>query len=360
MNSKILLEKFKQGKASSEELKMLYQMLKEEHNTEIMALIEDEWAGLKEDGKSPASEQLLNRIYKKAGIIQDQKKQQGRSLLIRRMLQYAAVFLAAFLMSWFLKPSSPRQMADTTIEKVNYFRIKVPYGSKSTIELPDSTKVILNSGSTLEYPDHFGASDRTVFLNGEAYFDVKRNKQKPFFVKTSEASIKVLGTQFNVKSYSGEDHMETTLVSGSIEILPNETAYNSKRQAYRRILLKPNEKAVFMHNDISIVKQGIDKVPERILTASVLFQDTEITQTDIAWKNDILILNNEPFGEIVSKLERWYNVQITLNDAALSKIRFSARFKGESIVDVLHALSLTQPFEYEVNKNLITINNNKR
>ena len=356
MNIKSLLEKFRRGEATSGELKMLYNMLKEEHNLEILSVIDQEWTAAADDGKAMRPGSLLDKIHEKAGISVENKERTRQVIIFRRVMQYAAIFIAAFVLSWILKPSFTSQLADDTVERVNHFRIKVPYGSKSTIELPDSTKVILNSGSIFEYPDHFGVSDRTVYLNGEAYFDVSHNKKKPFYVKTSDAVIKVLGTQFNVRSYPGENIMETTLVSGSVEILPNETAYNKKRQAYKRILLRPNEKAVFMHDDFNIIQKGTDHPAEsKILTATIASQETEKTQTDIAWKNDILILNNEPFREIVKKLERWYNVQIAFNDAALGSVRFSARFSGESIADVLHALSLTQPFIYEINKNNIKI-----
>jgi transmembrane sensor len=362
LNIKDLLEKFRQGEASSQELKMLYELLKDENNPEISSLIDQEWTRTVDKNKLPVSGSLLNRIHERAGIEDNRRNHPDRVLIIRRFLQYAAVFILAFIFSWFLKPTSSLPLADTGNIKVNYFKIKVPYGSKSTIELPDSSEVVLNSGSSLEYPDHFGATDRTVFLHGEAYFDVKRDKHKPFYVKTDDVTIKVLGTQFNVKSYPEEDIMETILVSGSVEILPNEKTFNAKRQVYKRILLKPNEKAVFIHNAFftSDAKEGIHKPLENcVLTATIASQKSEITETDIAWKSNILILNNEPFKEIIKKLERWYNIQITLENETLDSVRFSARFSGESIADVLNALSLTQPFKYEINKNMVKIKTNK-
>lgn len=362
-NIKVALEKFRRGEASSEELKMLYKHLSGENNAEILSLIDQEWTESGVEIRSSVSDSLLDRIHEKAGIPENGINRSLRILTLRRLIQYAAVFVVAFFMAWYLKPGPSLPLTESTgKEKVNYFRIKVPYGSKSTVELPDSSKVVLNSGSSLEYPDHFGTTDRTVFLHGEAYFDVKRDKSKPFYVKTDKVTIKVLGTQFNVKSYPEENVMETILVSGSVEILPNEQTYNAKRQEYKRILLKPNEKAVFRHDAFSdaVVKAGTHKPFEnKTLTATVASQESEKTETDIAWKSDILILSNEPFIEIIAKLERWYNVQITLEDKSLGSVRFSARFNGESIAEVLHALSYTQPFVYEINKNKVIIKNNK-
>jgi ferric-dicitrate binding protein FerR (iron transport regulator) len=361
LNIEALLKKFRQGEASSQELKVLFERLKEENDPEILSLIDREWTETVDEHESAVPDSLLNRIHEKAGI-KDNQGNQDRVIAIRRILQYAAIFVLAFLLSWFLKPAAKSPLADSGTQKVNYVKIKVPYGSKTTIELSDSSEVVLNSGSSLEYPDHFGATDRTVFLHGEAYFNIKRNKHKPFYVKTNDATIKVLGTQFNVKSYPDENIMETVLVSGSLEILPNEVTYNVKKHPYKRILLRPNEKAVFMRDAISVsnVKVGAHKSSEnRILMATIAFQESEITQKDIAWKSNTLILSNEPLKEIIKKLERWYNVQITLEDKTLGNVRFSARFSDESIADVLHALSYAQPFKYEINKNIISIKTNK-
>lgn len=356
LKSKELLELFRRGEATAEELKVLYNLMKEEQNPEIISLIDRAWADQEIETKPSLPSSFLQKIHEKAGIKEGAKADTGPIRLVRRVLQYAAIFVIAFLFAWLLKPAASEQQAVLPVEKVSYFRIKVPYGSKSTIELPDSSRVVLNSGSILEYPDRFGETDRTVYLHGEAYFDVARNRQKPFFVKTDNVTIKVLGTKFNVKSYPGEDIMETLLVSGSVEILSNHQVFNNGNREFKRILLKPNEKAVFVRDALSVVKgQPVQGTLKPILKATIAKQKVEATEKDIAWKSDVLILSNEPFSEIVKKLERWYNVKITMDDKVLGKVRFSARFQGESIADVLRALSYTQPFTYEINKNLITI-----
>ncbi len=354
MSFQELLEKFHRGEASPEELQSLYVLIKNGRHPGLMAMIDEEWDAMKEGDVYDRSEDLLKEIHIKAGM--HEPARQG-VIRIRKILQYAAVFILAFGLSWLLK-SFPESQPVASVEPPAFFNITVPYGSKTTIELPDHSKVILNSGSTLKYPDRFEENDRTVFLHGEAYFDVQRNKKKPFFVKTEDATIKVLGTQFNVKAYPEEKIMETTLVSGSVEIVPNKQVINDTKQEYTRILLKPNEKAVLTQHGITTsgVRESIKKsIENTTLTATITTQKEDKTQTDIAWKNDILILSNEPFFEIVHKLERWYNVEIAMNSEELAHIRFSARFKGESISEVLEALSMAQPFYYEINKNKIKI-----
>jgi len=361
INIKKLLEKFQKGEVSSQELGFLYELLKKEENAEIFSLIDEEWRKIGKKDKSVYNPSLLDRIHEKVRLKDHHMMILRQRRIIRRIWQYAAVFVVAFLLSWILKPSSLVPIADKSAENVNFFKINVPYGSKTTIVLPDSSEVVLNSGSVLEYPDHFGANDRTVLLKGEAYFDVKRNKHKPFFVKTDDMIIKVLGTQFNVKSYPDENIMETLLVSGSVEIMPNNRVFNGKKHVYKKILLKPNEKAVFMHNTTAVtpVKNIRKPMGNRVLSASIALQMAKKTETDIAWKSNILIFNNEPFDQIIRKLERWYDVRITLDYKGLSDVRFSARFNGETIIDVLDALSYAQPFKCEINKNQITIKNLK-
>ena len=356
LNSKDLLEKFRQGEASAEELRRLFDLLKEEQNPEVLSLIDTAWAESTTWEKPEIPVSLLDEIHKRVGIKDARANRLAGKRIILRILPYAAIFIMAFLLAWLLKPELHEQVADSSVSKVNYYKIRVPYGSKTTIELPDSSRVVLNSGSILEYPDRFGETERTVYLHGEGYFDVTRNKNRPFYVKTDDVTIKVLGTQFNVKSYPGEDFMETVLVSGSVEILPNKVAFNNGNHEYKRILLKPNEKAVFVRDKLSVISEQPEQVALKpILKATVAKQRIETTEKDIAWKSDVLILSNEPFIEIVKKLERWFNVKITLEDKALGEVRFSARFQGESIADVLHALSYTQPFSYEIDKNIITI-----
>lgn len=323
-----------------------------------MELMEEEWESLIAEKGSSVSETILRSIHERIG---QKANNVSRVISLRHIWQYAAIFIIAFALSWFLRSPSQNTLAHKVDKKENYFNIKVPYGSKTTVELPDSSKVILNSGSSLYYADNFGDSTRTVYLNGEAYFDVTRDKNKPFYVKTNDATIKVLGTQFNVKAYPKDDIMETTLVSGSVEIFPNKQTYNGKMQEYRRILLKPNEKIVIAHDTITTIgiRKSITPV-NNILKATIASQESEETQTDIAWKNNVLILSNEPFSEIITKLERWFNADITMNDEELGDVRFSARFNGESIAEVLYALSLTQPFNYDIKKNVIKIETIKR
>lgn len=365
---KVLLEKFRQGIASPDELQSLYRMLNASDRTEFETLISNEWADVPFTNGELDSLALLDTIRKKSGI--GSKEEEPKMITQKRwqvkyitFMRYAAIFIFAIGLTWFLKPSAGKVVLKT---QPQFFNIKVAYGSKTTIELPDSSVVVLNSGSTLSYPDKFEAESRTVKLVGEAFFEVKKNSKRPFYVKTKDVTIRVLGTKFNVKSYPDDNTSETTLVSGSVEIMQNS---QGNRKTAEPIFLKPNQKAIFTRTSgLTELKdlnkeQAKDKVQAESESSDHLFskiadQDQEETDIDIAWRNNKLILNNDRFGDIIKILERWYDVEINIQNPALEDVRFSAKFDKESIVDVLNALKIIEPFHYDISKNVITIRKN--
>lgn len=366
---KVLLEKFRQGIASPDDLQSLYRMLNNPDKTALDTLITKEWSDVSCSNGEIDSLALLDTIRKKAGIYSEEEETNLLSarkwqFSLTAFLRYAAIFIFAFALTWYLKPSTGNEISKA---KPQFFNIKVAYGSKTTIELPDSSVVILNSGSTLSYPDKFETTSRTVMLVGEAFFEVKKNSKRPFYVKTKDVTIRVLGTKFNVKSYPDENTSETTLVSGSVEILQNSMQNDQgKKSSAAPIFLKPNQKAIFTRKTGITELKDLNKeqtkekvkaetdIPNQ-LVAKIAVQDQEETDIDIAWKNNKLILNNDRFGDIIKILERWYNVDITLLNPTLADVRFSAKFDRESIADVLNALKIIEPFHYEINKNIVTI-----
>lgn len=368
-NLKDLLEKYHLGTASQDELQLLYKMLNNPDETEMESIMANVWSEVPEANGEIDALAMLETIRKKSGIEVEAEtielvSEPGRKFSLPTFLRYAAIFISAVAITWFFKPSSS---SDLSANKAHFFNIKVAYGSKTTIELPDSSLVILNSGSTLSYPDKFETASRTVKLTGEAFFEVKKNSRRPFYVQTKDVTIKVLGTKFNVKSYPDELTSETTLVSGSVEISQNNTEIDkTKKKSTAPIFLKPNQKAIFTRTtgitELKDLAKEKTKEPIKtqpaipvLLVAKIAVQDQKDTEIDIAWKNNKLILNNDSFGEIIKVLERWYNVEIILKNPSLADVRFSAKFDRESISDVLNALNIIEPFHYEINKNMITI-----
>ncbi len=210
-------------------------------------------------------------------------------------------------------------------------QLKVPYGRVFQIILPDGTKVHLNSGSILQYPDNFiEGGKRVVSLVGEALFDVSKDKKHPFIVKTKHVDVRVLGTKFNVMAYPEDEIVSTVLVEGLVQ-LQSKKKLNTK--------LYPGERAIISKLEEHETK--VDKVDTSIHTA---------------WVNGDIVFQHMVFANILKKLERHYNVSITNNNNKLAKEKFTASFDTESIDQVLNSFSKNYKFEFVTEGKNITIN----
>lgn len=174
-------------------------------------------------------------------------------------------------------------------------------GSKTKMQLPDGTTVMLNAGSNISYNEIFNSNTREVHLSGEAYFDVTHDKERPFIIHTNSLDIRVLGTAFNVRSYPNEKTTETSLLRGSVEISIHDNPG-------KKIILKPNEKLV-MNNEVQEEKinQPVrEKEEDRaIMTLSKIHfsrKDSSIAET--RWMQDRLVFDDVQLGTILQELER--------------------------------------------------------
>lgn len=351
-----LLKRFHDGVSTPEENLVLLRHL-DRNSLELDKLVQKIWDESPEMEGSDAGSEVLKLLHQKLGFKdEEQEADRRRVKIIGLLLRYAAVLLIGIGVTWFFLSQDRTKQEVTATE---FYKVTVAYGSKSTIELPDGSVVTLNSGSTLKYPGSFATNHRTVILDGEAFFDVKKNSASPFLVKTKDITVRVLGTTFNVKSYPDDNLTETTLVTGKVEILRNRADARSDNEE-KPLVLAPNQKAVFYResNQLGVANsqtQTTDQVMKAPEDLKVLVQNEIKTENITSWKNDILVFNSEPFEDIVKKLERWYNVEVTLKYAKLGPVVFSGKFDKESVEEVLHALSLIEPFKYEVNKNKILI-----
>ncbi len=196
------------------------------------------------------------------------------------------------------------------------------YGIRSTLLLPDGSKVWLNSGSKLKYGEDFNQDHRTVYLTGEAFFNVTSNKAKPFDVVTERFTVRAVGTEFNVFAY-GNNEFETSLEKGSVQL------FQSKQKDKAPLLeMKPGQRAMY--------DQGKVKISEG-----------DVTRFS-AWREGKLIFKNTSMQEAIPKLERWFNVDIELKDPELLKYRFTAIFRNETIQQAMEMLSFSSPIQCKI------------
>ena len=222
----------------------------------------------------------------------------------------------------------------TTLENIVYNTIKIPYGKRFDLELSDGTVIHLNSGSTLKYPVKFIAGEnRQVFLEGEAFFDVSKDKTHPFVVQANNLNIRVLGTHFNVSSYPEDALTDVVLVEGSVGLYTQ----NEQFDVTKNIVLKPGYKGSFNR------KEGT------IETKSVL------TTVYTSWMQGRLTFRNMSFGDISKKLERHYNVTIVNQNKKLSNEKFNATFGDEPIEKVLSYFNEIHGIKYTLKNNEVLI-----
>lgn len=224
-------------------------------------------------------------------------------------------------------------------------------GIRKNITLPDGTNVWLNSESRLLYDKTMvNRDERIIRLSGEAFFDVKHDKKHPFIIHTNKISIKVLGTSFNVRAYENDDRTETTLIKGSVEL-----SVNSRPK--EKIILKPSEKFILNEQSGSADPEpskmkGAKMIIEYV--APVIVASKEYVR-ETSWTDNCLVFKNESMEELVPKLERWYNVNITIKDPKIKKYRYTGVFSKESIDQALLAMQLTKYYNFKIQNHDIEI-----
>ena len=219
------------------------------------------------------------------------------------------------------------------IKEIVYHSLKVPYGKRFNVILTDGSKVFLNSGSVLKYPIKFLPNQkREVFLQGEAYFDVSKNKKDLFIVNTNKINVEVYGTKFNVKNYSEDFNSDIVLVSGSVAIKNNENEEST--------LLKPG------------FKGSVDKTTLKITESKIN------TKVYTSWIEGEVVFRKESFSQILKKLERLYNVTAIDNRVESSNELFNAAIdvENENIETVLEYFNKIYNIKYEIFNNKIIIN----
>ncbi len=235
--------------------------------------------------------------------------------------------------------------------KIAYTKIFVSRGQRKMIILNDGTKVWINSESKFTYPAEFKGKERKVYLEGEAYFDVAHDNNKPFSVITSEIRVNVVGTAFNVKSYPDDNEIETTLERGIINIQRlNDFTIEGKKE----IFLKPNQKYIFLKSRTSVKVEQPEKGSEVLKRHSLERIQSikpgieQVSETDIftGWRDNKLSFKNDRLDNIKKKMERWYNIKIGIRDPRLSSKRLSGTFVNESLMDALKALGLASNIKF--------------
>lgn len=219
-----------------------------------------------------------------------------------------------------------------SVKNVNMVECFVPYGEKKLIVLPDSSKVWVNSGSIIIYPEKFVGDTRTIYLNGEANFSVTKNPDKRFIVSTNNLNIEALGTIFNVRAYLDLPKITATLEEGKIKV-------ETKTGSVQSMILKPNEQIIYDNKTQYLSKQIVDA--KRVAM----------------WKDGYLIFQEASFGDILHAIEKRYDVVIHFDAGKYEGRTFTVRFSPEeTLPETLDILKeIIRDFNYKIKSNTIYI-----
>ena len=211
-----------------------------------------------------------------------------------------------------------------------YNTILVPAGQRINLILSDNSNLWLNANTKFRYPTKFSKKNRTVYLDGEAYFDVSKNENKPFIVKTEQGDLRVTGTSFNVEAYSKFKSFRTSLFEGGVDIYNKET---------KLVSLKPNEIGSLENNQL-IIKS--------------------ITNTDsYLWKEGLIAFNNKKLEDILIDLEKYFDIEIIINSTKLPIHTYTGKFRQSDGIDyALRVLQKSIHFTYSRNEETGIININ--
>ncbi len=318
-----ILKYFQNGLEANERLLLLREIEKNEELKKQFAEYQNMQALLnlsshtedKEEGKT-GYQHFLKRIRSK----------KMRIWLVKTM-KYAAAILILIISTYQLSVwHMSHQLQDDLQAQTN--TLYVPAGQRACITLQDGTIVWLNAQSTLIYPSHFYGKERIVSITGEAFFEVSKDKEKPFIVTAQDAKIRVLGTKFNVYSYPDTKQIKTSLIEGAVQVF-----YKSKQ-----VILRPNEESIAQDGKLTV---GNIKNPDMLL-----------------WRNGIYSFNNERLVEIVRKLELYYDVTINIANPKLQDICYTCKFRQrDGIEKILYTIQKIHHFKIEINKekNVITL-----
>ncbi|MES3017714.1 MAG: FecR family protein [Bacteroidota bacterium] len=229
--------------------------------------------------------------------------------------------------------------------------IKVPKGSTKKTVLPDGTTVWINAGTSLKFEDDFGERSRTVYLDGEAYFDIADNKV-PFIVKTNRHTIRDIGTIFNVKAYSDDLEFETAVIQGEVSI-EGKLSLNSDKAEI--VSVKQQQVLKLNYAPTTVSGQATENITD-LIEAKVQKVNHSQLEVYTGWTEDLLVFEGKTFQEISKIMERKYDVEIVMNDARLRNYAFTGSFKKvDKVEKALQILKETTDINYEQKGRIITI-----
>jgi transmembrane sensor len=336
------IERYFKGEFSEEDKTYVEEVFSDNNNEdELNTLLRRQFYELKGEDQDDKKDldQILYKIH--YDINTRLSKERGRSIdsILRWTLRVAGVLILPLVIILGIQ-----MFKGVPSQREAWVEIKAPAWTRAMFSLPDGTTGWLNSNSSVRYKGTYN-TDRQVILTGEAFFDVVKDKKRPFIVNTNEVILKVLGTRFNVTSYENEKNVEVVLEEGKLMFYNKEMSKSYEMNPYDLITY--------------------DKTSKDLTTEVVE------PQKYLSWTEGKLVFRNDPLDVIARRLERWYNIEVEIKGKVSSEMRLRATFIDEDLEEVLGLLKRSLPIEYSIEnralntdetytkkKVILTLNNN--
>tara|TARA_R110002051_G_C8662327_1_gene489195 strand:+ start:143 stop:1195 length:1053 start_codon:yes stop_codon:yes gene_type:complete len=345
-----LVRKFFEGKCSPEEV---HQVLIWINSEEGVKDLEDDFEKFEdtENVNSINSQELLakinQRILQSENELSSDRKDKVRvlskeskpkfTLMKKLKIGVAASILLTMVASVVWLFSSRREdhpVADIPAQ-IEYIIRETAPGEKLTLKLNDGSVIQMNSNSKVRFPKSFSENRRDVYMEGEAFFEVKRDEKKPFIVHTKDLVTSVLGTSFSIQEDLKSQLSQVAVLTGKVKVTKSGNKVIKGENS--ELILKPMDAARF------------DGIQGSFKQVKVAYDET------FAWKDNVIVFHNSSFEEVLRKLESWYGVNFQIKREIKDQKEYTGSFDNQSLEDVLIGLSFTFNFEFDINKSTIII-----
>lgn len=272
--------------------------------------------------------QLLSSLVNFLQI--DKEKAQSRNRPgISVISKYAAIIIFLIMATGigYLLYNSQELDLEQPIADISTITKSVPFGQKNTIKFIDGSEVKMNSGSQIQFIPGFEEDRRMVQLEGEAFFDIAKDENRPFYIEVGNTMVKVIGTSFNINSFKESDMIKVAVVSGKVEFTT---------EAGEVVKLEKNEMVTYDED-----RQSIEVGDYNYLN-------------EVAWKDGVLVFAKDDIHAVVRKLQRWYGVEVILSDQNISGL-YNGEFKDSSLEFVLEGVSFAYDLDYSIDGKIVEL-----
>lgn len=306
-----------------------------EEAKKIVLLLGNEKAEIEaEEHVAAVWQKLQTSVEDRGGTSHQPDQEKSGRAIVWKVAAAVALLMGAFFV---LSEMQDKPVEEFKLATANHFVRTTPMGQKSTVYLPDGSQVMMNAGSSINYHEDVENGTRKLALQGEAFFDIKKDSLRPFTVTTENINTTVLGTSFNIRAYKEEVHIDVALVTGKVALA------NSDQPMEANILLTPNDVVSYNKAENSTSKQTFN--PDKVL----------------AWTEKTLYFEDVNFKELTTVLERWYGVKFIVEPSVqkdkefLERKDYKGKYINKSLDTVLKAVGFSYGFDYEINNKTVRI-----